>query len=268
MSIKSREILVVSFGTTVKRAREQALDKIAEVVKEQFPEFRVVSAYTSGKVRAKIERETGEQILSPREALAQAAEDKIHELYVLPTHLMDGIELKNFRGLLGEFKDKFAVCKCAGQLLETDEDHKAVAEAVRETLSGCDSCNTESEDHAVVLIGHGTLDAANVLYTHFQSELEQWGFINYVVGTIEATPDYEEVLARLKKLNAKSVTLVPFLLVAGDHALNDIGGDDEESWQSRLRSEGFQVETLKKGLGEMPGVHQLLADHARKMINE
>ncbi len=258
----TKEILVVSFGTTVKRAREQALDKIAAVVQDAFPEYQVVSTYTSNFVRSKIEREEGIHILSPQEALEQAVASDVKELYVLPTHLMDGIELRKFRDLLATFAEKFEICRCAGPLLETAEDRRTIVEAVREELSsGSDVCNSSDPDHAVVLIGHGTHDAANAVYAQLQQELADWKIPNYVVGTIEATPDYEEVLGRLKALQVKSVTLVPFLVVAGDHAMNDIGGTEEDSWQSRLRAEGFAADTLQKGLGELAGVHRLLVAH-------
>ena len=263
----NREILVVSFGTTVKTAREKALDSILVSMRDAFPDVTVERCFTSKMVRDKIAREEGITMAGPQEALQQAVDNGIDELIVIPTHLMEGIDLRDFKSVLAEYKDRFKICKCAGPLAETMEDRQLCVKAISERLSEAMDLKASDESTAVVLIGHGTKDKANSLYENLQTEMNEWGYERFVIGTIEATPSYDDVVEGLKKLEVSNVILVPFLVVAGDHAVNDIAGDQEDSWKNRLSQEGFSVKVLKEGLGEMRGIHSLLISHAERLVN-
>ena len=191
------------------------------------------------------------------EAMEELIAAGIRELIVQPTHVINGIENDLMKEDVLAYQDSFDRISFGNPLLTTEEDNVAVIRAVAEELS-------PDESEALVLMGHGTTHFANSIYAALDYQFKDMGYSNIFLGTVEAYPSLVSLMKQVHAYNPEKVVLAPFMIVAGDHAKNDLSSEDEDSWRSQFEKEGFQVECLLKGLGEYPAVRQLFLKHVNE----
>ena len=205
----------------------------------------------------------GEVIDNVTEALDRAVANGVKTLFVQPTHLMNGYEFNDLKDELATYADAFDQIILGRPLLQRDADFGDLCEALAGATAQYDDGET-----AIVFMGHGTEADSNWVYEHMQKMFEEGGAENYFVGTVEATPSLDNVLARVQDGSYKRVVLRPMMIVAGDHANNDMAGDDEDSWKSKFEEAGYEVECVLEGLGQLPEVHRIVLDHVFESMTE
>ena len=256
-SIGENELLVVSFGTSYNDNRAATIGAVESAMETAFPDYAVRRGFTSNIIIEHIQRRDGVVIDDVTEALARAKANGVKNLLVQPTHLMNGYEygdlVKELEGCVSDFES----VRIGAPLLTTDEDFAAVAQAMVDAAAGYDDGKT-----AVCYMGHGSEAAANGIYARMQQHLTGSGHDNFFVGTVEAEPTAEDLVKLVKAAGYEKVVLRPMMIVAGDHANNDMAGDGEDSWKSVFTAAGFQVTCEINGLGELEAIQQLLAAHA------
>lgn len=250
-------ILVVSFGTSYNSSREITIGAVEKAVADACPLYEVRRAFTSQTVINILKNRDGLEIDNVSRALERAEADGARNLVVQPTYIMKGFEYRDLMEKLNRHKKNFIRLSVGMPLLSGDEDFKAVAKAVADHTRHYDDGKT-----AVIFMGHGTEAEANQVYGQLQKTLADSGFDNYYIGTVEAGPTVEEVanLLRAKGIYRR-VVLNPLMLVAGDHAVNDMAGDKKDSWKNIFLSEGYEVECVLRSLGEMEEVRDIYVNH-------
>lgn len=257
-------ILVVSFGTSFNDSRDLTIGAIENAFAEAFPEYEIRRAFTSQIIIDVLKDRDDLAIDNVIEALDRAVADGIKELYVQPTHLMNGLEYKDLVKELSLYTDKFEKIELAEPLLMSDADFDGVLKAITEKTASYNDGKT-----AICFMGHGTHDEANAVYGALQEDLRAAGFDNYYVGTVEGSPSLDDVIAGLKENGAyENVVLLPLMVVAGDHANNDMAGDEADSWKSVLTEQGYKVECVVEGLGQIPAIQELYVDHMKTAMEE
>ena len=256
-SIGENELLVVSFGTSYNDNRAATIGAVESAMETAFPDYAVRRGFTSNIIIEHIQRRDGVVIDDVAEALARAKANGVKNLLVQPTHLMNGYEYGDLVKELEACAGDFETVKIGAPLLTTDEDFAAVAQAMVDAAAGYDDGKT-----AVCYMGHGSEAAANGIYARMQQHLTGSGHDNFFVGTVEAEPTAEDLVKLVKAAGYEKVVLRPMMIVAGDHANNDMAGDGEDSWKSVFTAAGFQVACEVNGLGELEAIQQLLAAHA------
>lgn len=252
-------ILVVSFGTSFNDSRAQDIGGIEAAVAKAFPDWEVRRAFTSQIIINHILARDNVKILNVKQALDAAVSSGVKELVVLPTHLMSGHEYDELSEELDNYKDSIPSIKLAKNLLSTQEDKEFTAKAVFQTA------NVPS-DTALVVMGHGTSHSAKVTYTQMQKIFSDNGYSNVFVGTVEGEPEeteVSEVIDAVHEAGFTKVVLRPLMVVAGDHANNDMAGEDEDSWLSLFNASGYfeTVDVQIAGLGRIPEVQSLYVKH-------
>ena len=260
-NIGEKELLVVSFGTSYNESRCIDIGSIEEAMEEAFPDWSVRRAFTSQIVIDHILKRDGEKIDNVTEALDRAANNGVKTLVVQPTHLMHGYEYNDLRNELAEYADAFDKIVLAEPLLNSDADFENVAETIQFVGS-----YFEDGETAICLMGHGTEAESNSVYSFMQEVFSMSGFDDYFVGTVEAKPSVEDVLKKVQAGSYKRVVLLPLMVVAGDHAHNDMAGDGEDSWKSIFEAAGYEVECVLSGLGEYPPVCDIYVQHTREAM--
>ncbi len=246
-------ILVVSFGTSHLDTMGKTIEVIEKEMEERFQECNVYRAFTSGMIIRKLKRTEGISVDTVPEALSRMASDGIEEVIIQPTHIINGIENDRMMEDLMEHMSLFKRIRVGKPLLSSVEDYKKAIHAVM--------AETELDDgEMLVLMGHGTDHHANSAYPTLEYTFHALGYSQVLVGTVESFPELKNVMAKLKIAGKKKVALMPFMLVAGDHAKNDMAGE-EDSWKSRLEEEGYEVRVIMKGLGEFRGIRQIFVEH-------
>ena len=260
--IGPNELLVASFGTSYNDNRVNTIGAIEKAMIAAFPDWSVRRGFTAQIVIDHIKKRDGEVIDNYEEALQRAIDNKVEQLVVQPTTLMNGYEYQDLQEAVNKVKASFKKVALGEPLLTSDEDFLTVMNAIVDATASYDDGQT-----AIVFMGHGTEADSNAIYAKMQTLLDDNGHKNYFVGTVEATPSLDDVLAKVKDGGYKKVVLEPLMIVAGDHANNDMAGDDEDSWKSQFTAAGYEVECILKGLGEMPAIQDLLIDHAQAAID-
>lgn len=256
-------ILVVSFGTSYNDSREVTIGAIEKAIEEANPDYEVRRAFTSQIIIDKLKERDGLEIDNVEEALDRAVADGIKTLVVQPTHLMNGFEYTDLETALKDYEGKFDKVVLAQPLLSSDADFDAVISAITEHTESYDDGET-----AICFMGHGTEADSNAVYAKLQEKITAAGFENYFVGTVEAEPSLEDVIAAVKEKGSyKKVVLEPLMVVAGDHANNDMAGDEEDSWKSTFEAEGFEVECLLEGLGQNEAIQKIYVEHTKEAID-
>jgi len=257
---KKKAILSVSFGTSYQSARENAIGGIEKALENAFPAYEVRRCFTSGMVIRHIEKEEKILIDGPEAALQKAVADGIEELLIQPTHLMNGQEYRKFMDVLEKYRGRFAVVKTGKPLLSDPEDYAAVI-SVSEQIWQEAVSDYEKKETALILVGHGSESEADKVYAELQESLRNAGKEHIYVGTIESHPTAAEILESIKDKNYRRVVLVPLMVVAGDHAANDIAGKEENSWKKMFENAGYEAAAVMKGLGEYPEIQAVYAKH-------
>ena len=256
-------ILVVSFGTSYNESRDATIGATEDAIRAAFPEFEVRRAFTSQIIIDKLAERDGLEIDNVTQALDRAAADGIKNLVVQPTHLMDGFEYNDLKDELANYEDVFDQIVLGEPLLSTPEDIEAVISVITSDTASYDDGQT-----AIVFMGHGTEADSNAVYAQVQQKITDDGYENYYIGTVEATPSLDDVIAALADKGYSRVVLEPLMVVAGDHANNDMAGDEDDSWKSILTGEGYEVECILEGLGQKPGIQAIYVDHVRAAVDQ
>ena len=282
--IGENELLVVSFGTSFNDSRAEDVKGIEDALAEAYPDWSVRRAFTAQIIINHVEARDDEVIDNMQQALDRAVENGVKNLVVQPTHLMHGAEYDEMTEAINGYKDKFESVAIAEPMLGEvgddatviNDDKKAVAQAITDEAckeAGFDSMDAAAEaGTAFVFMGHGTSHTANVTYDQMQTQMENLGFKNAFIGTVEGKPEdtaCDKVIEKVKEAGYKNVVLRPLMVVAGDHANNDMAGDDEDSWKSQFVASGnFEnVDTQIAGLGRIEAVEQLYVDHTKAAID-
>lgn len=260
--IGESELLVVSFGTSFNDSRRLTIGAIENKMIEAFPDWDVRRAFTSQIIIDHVKKRDNVTIDNLKEALDRAADNGVKKLVVQPTHLMSGFEYTDVKNEVAEYADSFEKLAVGEPLLTSEEDFKEVISIITEATKEYDDGET-----AIIFMGHGTEADSNEVYTKLQTMIADAGYANYYIGTVEAEPGLEDVVEAAKDGGYKRVVLEPLMIVCGDHANNDMAGDEEDSWKSVFEKEGFEVECVMRGLGELPEIQDLLAEHAKKAID-
>ncbi len=256
------ELLVVSFGTSYNDNRRLTVGAIEDAMEKAFPDYSVRRGFTSQIIIDHVKSRDNVAIDNVGEALERAEKNGVRNLVIQPTHLMDGLEYTDLVNEVAGYSDAFGKVAIGKPLLTTDDDFKAVMKAVTEATAEYDDGET-----AICFMGHGTEADSNHVYAKMQDMLADAGYKNYYVGTVEAEPGLEDVLAKVKEGSYKKVVLEPLMIVAGDHANNDMAGDGEDSWKTAFEGAGYEVTCLVRGLGEMEKIQQLFVEHAQAAVD-
>ena len=257
-NIGKDELLVVSFGTSFNDNRVATIKAVEDAMEKAFPDYSVRRGFTANIIIEHIFRRDGEAIDDVGEALDRAKVNGVKNLLVQPTHLMNGFEYGDLVKELERRASDFESIKIGAPLLTSDADFTAVAKAMVDATAGLTDDKT-----AVCYMGHGTEAASNGIYTRMQKVLNDAGNDNYFIGTVEAAPTAEDLVKAVKAAGFTKVVLRPMMIVAGDHANNDMAGDEEDSWKSIFTAAGLEVSCEVKGLGELTAVQDLLIAHAK-----
>ena len=238
-----KAVLVTSFGTSHKDTRQKCLDSIENEVKAKYGSEKVERAYTSGVIRRIVEKKEGIHIFDQNEGLETLKNKGYDEIVTMSLHILDGIEY-------AKLNDKYG--KISKPLLVNDEDFEKV-------VNDEEFNSTEGND-AIVFMGHGSESAADSTYQRLQEEYVKAGKDNIFIATVEGQVTIEDVIQKLKGRGFRKILLKPFMIVAGDHAKNDMASDEEDSWKTILQNEGYEVTPLLKGMGEYEFIRKMFMD--------
>ena len=254
----NQAILVVSFGTTFPETREKNIDAVLRRIRAVCPGVPVSEAWTSSMIRRALQKR-GETVDDVPAAMEKLAAQGVREVYVLPTHLLYGDEYDKMRAQLDAAAASFEKIAVAPPLLASDEDIRAVLAAVAEGVE-------TAPDEALVLMGHGTPHFCNTVYAAMDYHAKATGLSHVFVGTVEAFPDLDTLIAAVKDSGCTRAVLTPLMLVAGDHANNDMASDEEDSWKTRFTQAGIPARAVIRGLGEYEKVLDLYETHLRRVF--
>lgn len=260
-----KALLVVSFGTSYNDNRDKTIGATERLLAENFPEWEVRRAFTSKMIIKKLKERDNEEIDYIDAALQRLVDDGFDTVVVQPTHIMNGTEYEFVECFVRSFKDKFKCIRIGKPLLTTKEDYVSVVEAI-ETGILEPAKAMAGPDAAVVLMGHGTDHYANSAYSQLQLALWLSGLDDVYITTVEGFPDFYDTMSMMKGNGIRNVVIQPFMVVAGDHANNDMAGDDEDSLKSVLEFNGYKVFPVIKGLGEIQEFRQLFVGHVKEII--
>lgn len=254
-------LLVVSFGTSYDN-REHSIGALEKALQDAYPDYEVRRAFTSQIIIDILKERDKIEIDNVKQAMDRLVADGVKNVVIQPTHVMSGFEYNDVADEIKPYIEKFESVKFGKPLLSTTADFEAVAKIL------VDSAKNENVDGTgFVFVGHGTEHSSNSVYTKLQDTLEDMGAANFFIGTVEAEPDFEAVVKALKKNEGiKKLYIAPLMVVAGDHAENDICGDEDDSWKKMLEAEGYEVVPVLKGLGQYEDIQKIYVDHAKKAM--
>ena len=280
--IGEKELLVVSFGTSFNDSRVADIKSIEDALQAANPDWSVRRAFTAQIIINHIQARDGEKIDNMEQALERAVANGVKQLVVQPTHLMHGAEYDEMCAAIDKVRDKFESVEIAEPMLGEvgsdaaviNADKEAVAKAVVAAAlseSGYESTAAAKEAGvAYVLMGHGTAHVAKVTYSQMSTQMDKLGYENVFIGTVEGEPEdtsCEAVIAAVKEAGYTTVVLRPLMVVAGDHANNDMAGADEDSWKTMFEAAGFTVNCQISGLGRIADVQALYVAHTKAAID-
>lgn len=261
--MSKKGILVVSFGTSYAETRKVTIQAIENKVKEIFKEYEVRRAFTSGMIINKLKKRDNIFIDNTEEALEKMAEEGFEEIYVQSLHIMPGEEYDDVRLAVHKFEHKevFKKLVLGRPLLYRTKDYFKAVKALKDQIP------EREREHAIVFMGHGSTHPANSSYALFQHVIDESKLENVYIANVEGFPELEVILPRLNKNAIKEITLMPFMLVAGDHATNDMASDEKDSWKSILEKEGYKVNIYLHGIGENKGIQDIFIQHVQDCID-
>lgn len=249
-----KAIILVSFGTTFDKTRENTINKLEMSIKDKYSDFLVCQAFTSEIVIKRLaKRDIHYNNMS--NTLQELKEKGVEEVFIQPTHILAGFEYIKFIHQMAKFKSDFISIKVGKPLLYTSDDYKMISEILKKEYL--------EEGYNIILMGHGTHHASNSTYPALNFEFMKKSVPIYV-GTVESYPSLDDILDIID--NNKNIILAPLLFVAGDHATNDMASDEEDSWKSILKSKDFKVKVILKGLGEIEDIRQMYISHLDDII--
>lgn len=244
-------IIVASFGTSYERTRKLSIESVEDDIRDEFREIPVERAFTSRIIISRLKKRDGLDIFTEKEAVEKYRKDGIEDIYIQPLHIISGHEYEKISSIEG--------VTVGAPLLTSDEDYKKAVEAVN---------SKDLDGDVLIFMGHGTNHEADVSYERLEREYRDQGYENVFVATVEGERTIEDVLVEMEEKNYKKIILQPFMLVAGDHATNDMASDEDDSWKTILEAKGYEVETRLKGLGEYQGIRNIYIDHLKDIMEE
>lgn len=259
-SQNKKAILVISFGTSYPDTCKATIGAIEAAIIKAFPEYEIFRAFTSQMILDKIKERDGIVFDNVAQALERLSKAGYNTVVCQPTHIMGGYEYEEMVEEIRQYQDYFDTLKVGVPLLNSVADYKEVITVLTKEFS-------LAADTALVLMGHGTAHRGNAVYAALDYYFKAHGYRNVFVGTVESYPDMQTVMDYVKESGYQKVLLAPFMVVAGDHALNDLAGE-EDSWKTAFQDAGFQTEVRLKGLGEYEGIQALYCSHAADAVNE
>lgn len=254
-----KAILVVSFGTSYEETRKKTIDRIETDIREAYPDYTLYRAWTSKMIRKKLLKRDGIEIPDVCGAMKAMACDGIQEVVIQPTHVINGYENDLMKEEAASMAGNFEKVCIGAPLLNSHEDNTMVVQTICTEIC-------PQQDEAVVLMGHGSEHFSNTVYAALDYQFKDSGHPQFFMGTVEGYPSLDSVISIVKKSGLKKVALTPFMIVAGDHAQNDLAGDEPDSWKSVFEREGFAVRCLLKGLGEYDAIRGIFLRHIRDAI--
>lgn len=253
-------ILVVSFGTSYAQTRSKTIDATETRIAESYPSYDIRRAFTS-KMIIKVLRERDNLIVdTPEEALQKLYEEGYSKVIVQPLHIINGSEYHDTLMVCSKYKKGFARFSVGTALLNTTADYKQVVEIIAKNSPEL------NDGEALLLMGHGTVHSANAAYPALDYTFKQMGYKHVHVGTVEGYPELPEVMEMIASQNYRKIYLMPLMLVAGDHAQNDMAGDEDDSWKTILVQHGYEAEPILIGLGEMPEIQEMVVAHLKQAM--
>lgn len=256
-----RALAVISFGTTYPQALE-AIFRLERHLAASMPNCDFFRAFTSRTVISRLKQKQGMDIMTPPQLLHHLKEQGYEEVYCQTLHIIGGKEYTRLEQELRQFQNQFRVLRLGTPMLDNVQDDRQCVQAVMNHIPSM------GPQDALLLMGHGTEHRANAAYAQLESVFAAMGHERVYVGTAEGYPVLEDLLPRLQKKQIQKVMLMPFLIVAGDHARNDLAGDGRNSWKSRLQREGYEVTVLMQGLGDFPEIAQVFERHLQQCVQE
>lgn len=256
-----KAILVVSFGTSYNDTRQKTIDAIENDIKNAYPDYEIIRAFTSQTIINKLKERDSLVIYNVKEAMEKLIKDGFDTVICQPTHIMNGYEYDDMVSEVSEYKSKFKFLAFGTPLLTSTKDYKAVANILSNEIPELQI------NEALVFMGHGTEHYANSAYAALDYHFKDNGNKNIFVGTVEGYPDLDTVLKQMKSFNPKKIYLMPLMVVAGDHATNDMAGDEQDSWKITFKKQGYEVEVILKGLGEIQAIRQIYINHVKDAID-
>ncbi|MBP2620047.1 sirohydrochlorin cobaltochelatase [Streptococcus panodentis] len=253
----SKAIVVVSFGTTYPETRRKTIEACEQAIQQRFSDYPVYRAFTSNVVRRRIKQQEGLDIPTVRAVLEQLAEQGTEEVYLQPLHVILGSEYEKILAQASDFQDAFKKLVVSKPLLHSQEDYEAVGSILLDRYGQLPS------DAATVLMGHGSQHYAFTAYAALDHMMRA---SPVYVGCVESYPPVELIEQALRERGIREVHLAPFMLVAGDHATNDMSSDEEGSWYRFFKEQGYEVNAHLIGLGEYPEIQQLYIQHLEEII--
>ena len=254
-------ILMVSFGTSYNDSRDLTIGAVEAAVQDAYPDYEVRRAFTAQTVIDILRERDGLDIDNVTQAMERLIADGVKKVVVQPTHIMNGYEYDDVIREVGAYTDQFEMLAMGQPLLTHESDYEQVIAALLAQHE-----DAGSDEVALVYMGHGTEHYANATYSQLESMMHSEGYENAFVGTVEGFPRVEQVLAKVQAYGAKKVILAPLMVVAGDHANNDMAGDEEDSWKTVFAEAGFEVECVLEGLGQNEAIQAIYVEHVQQAL--
>lgn len=255
-------ILITSFGTSYEKTRKLSIESIENKIREEFKEYLVLGAFTSRVILSRLKKRDDYFRYNPTQALEEMKSKKIKDIYIQPLLIIEGKEYDKIHKEVKEFLKEnpdFNI-KIGKPLLTSSLDYKNAVDAL--------NLNNYKSTEILVLMGHGSSHYADVAYKKLETTIIKQGYSNVFIGTLDGEKTIEDIIVELKKRKIKKVKLKPFMLVAGDHAINDMIADNEKSWKSILEKNGIKVDPIIKGLGEVDAIQDIFKNHLKEIIKD
>lgn len=257
-----KAILVVSFGTSYIATLEKNIAAIEKEIQHHYTDYTIYRAFTSQTIINKLQKRDNIKIDTVDEAMEKIVRQCYTTVICQPTHIMHGLEYEKMIDTIKPYEEVITDIRYGAPLLSSSQDYDKVVEAVMQQNRYL------TEKDTLILIGHGTEHFADASYAALNYRFCANGYDNVLVGTVEGYPDIEVVLKKLQKRDSNTVYIVPFMIVAGDHANNDICGDAEDTWKTKIAKQGYTVKTIVKGLGEYKGIRDIFIEHIQSAISQ
>lgn len=257
----NKALLVVSFGTSYNDTRALTIEATEKVLADAHPDYEFVRAFTAQIIIDKLEERDGLDIFNVEEAMDYLVDNDFGTVLIQPLHVMNGAEYDDLMAVVGEYEENFADLKIGKPLLSSTEDFENVVEVVAGEMPEL------NEGEALLLMGHGTHHHANTAYSALDYMFKYKGYEDVYVGTVEGFPTLDAIMEQIEGKEYNKLYLMPLMIVAGDHANNDMAGDEEDAWKMILKAEGYDVEPVLAGLGQMEGIQQMFLEHLEAAIS-
>ncbi len=253
-----KALLVISFGTSYEETRKRTLDEIERTLAEAFPDRALYRAWTSGRILKKLRANGNAACDTLLEALERMARDGVTDVLAKPTLLLAGYELQMSADLLREWRPRFERIALRAPLLVGSEDLETLTKILERRYA-----DTVAAGEMLAFMGHGSEQTAFNVYSILESNFRRDGYARFCVGTVEFDPGFAHVLAEVRTQKPRKVWLAPMMVVAGDHATNDMAGEEDDSWKNMLGREGTETVCVMQGMGEYPEIRDMYVAHAR-----